>query len=184
MILFFLLCIGLWPRGLWDLSWDPRDRTHTLCTGSWSLHHWTTREVPEILLGRALNKMNFQSGRYRYVIILQERRIKSHLTKRFHETRHKGVNKCQCVSSSWSRVAKFSPYSFLHSFQNHASFSISALKLQGASLTFHNLLRVCFISHFTRNVGKFATMEVHLHPCPSCIVVIIIISTHIINPII
>ena len=42
--LFYVLVF--WPRGMWDLSSLTRDRTHTPCTGRWSLNHWTAREVP------------------------------------------------------------------------------------------------------------------------------------------
>ena len=36
------LLLGLWPRGIWDLSSLTRGRT---CMGRQSLNHWTTREV-------------------------------------------------------------------------------------------------------------------------------------------
>ena len=42
-----LLCVlTFWPRGMWDLSSLNRDRAWTSWSGSWSLNHWTTREVP------------------------------------------------------------------------------------------------------------------------------------------
>ena len=39
----FLFYFCSW--GMWDLSSPTRDRTHTICTGRWSLNHWTTSEV-------------------------------------------------------------------------------------------------------------------------------------------
>ena len=39
----FLFYFCSW--GMWDLSSPTRDRTHTICTGRWSLNPWTTREV-------------------------------------------------------------------------------------------------------------------------------------------
>ena len=43
--------LQLW-RGcsIWDLSSPTRDQTHVPCTGRQILNHWTTREVPLILL--------------------------------------------------------------------------------------------------------------------------------------
>ena len=42
-----LLCVlTFWPRDMWDLSSLNRDRAWSSCSGSWSLNHWTTREVP------------------------------------------------------------------------------------------------------------------------------------------
>ena len=38
-----------WPWGMWDLSFQIRDWICTPCMGRWSLHHWTTREVPSLL---------------------------------------------------------------------------------------------------------------------------------------
>ena len=38
-----------WPWGMWDLSFLIRDWICTPCMGRWSLHHWTTREVPSLL---------------------------------------------------------------------------------------------------------------------------------------
>ena len=40
MFIFFLL----W--GMWDLSSQTRDWTHTPYFGTWSLNHWTTQEIP------------------------------------------------------------------------------------------------------------------------------------------
>ena len=42
------------PRGMWDLSSLTRDRICILYIGRWILNHWTTREVPKIIL---TNKM-------------------------------------------------------------------------------------------------------------------------------
>ena len=39
----FLFYFCSW--GMWDLSSPTRDRTHTICTGRWSLNPWTTSEV-------------------------------------------------------------------------------------------------------------------------------------------
>ena len=36
--------------GMWDLSSPIKDRTQVPCTGRWILNHWTTREVPFVLL--------------------------------------------------------------------------------------------------------------------------------------
>ena len=47
LLLFYVLVF--WLRGMWDLSSLTRDRTWTLCIGSQSLNHWTTREVPYFL---------------------------------------------------------------------------------------------------------------------------------------
>ena len=33
---------------MWDSSFLTRDRTHSPCSGRWSLNHWTTREVPSV----------------------------------------------------------------------------------------------------------------------------------------
>ena len=35
---------------MWDLSSQTRDGTRTPCNGRRSLNHWTTREVPVLLL--------------------------------------------------------------------------------------------------------------------------------------
>ena len=44
----FVFCF-LWAWGMWNLSSLTRDRTCTpCCFGSWSLNHWTTREVPRL----------------------------------------------------------------------------------------------------------------------------------------
>ena len=44
---YFIFCF-LWAWGMWNLSSLTRDRTCTPCFGSWSLNHWTTREVPRL----------------------------------------------------------------------------------------------------------------------------------------
>ena len=44
--LFLLYGLVFWPRGMWDLSFPTRDRTHTSCIRKWSLNHRTTRKVP------------------------------------------------------------------------------------------------------------------------------------------
>ena len=38
------------PSGLWDLNSPTRDRTLTPCIGRQSLNHWTTREIPPLIL--------------------------------------------------------------------------------------------------------------------------------------
>ena len=42
LLLFHVLVFWLWS--MWDLSSPTRDGTHTPCTGSQSLNHWTTRK--------------------------------------------------------------------------------------------------------------------------------------------
>ena len=37
------------PYSIWDLRSPTRDQTCTLCIRRWSLSHWTTRAVPEIV---------------------------------------------------------------------------------------------------------------------------------------
>ena len=32
---------------MWDHSSQARVRTHTPCSGVWSLNHWTTKEIPQ-----------------------------------------------------------------------------------------------------------------------------------------
>ena len=44
LLLFSILVF--WPRGMWDLSSPTTNQTHTPCTGTLCLNHWTTREVP------------------------------------------------------------------------------------------------------------------------------------------
>ena len=53
IVLLLLYVLGFWPRGMWYLSSQTRDRTHTLCIRRRSLNHWTAREVPssDILRG-------------------------------------------------------------------------------------------------------------------------------------
>ena len=46
LLLFYVLVFCL--QGTWDLSSPIWDQTLTPCIGRWSLHHWTTREVPQI----------------------------------------------------------------------------------------------------------------------------------------
>ena len=44
---------GVWallPRGMWDLSSLTRDQTHVPWTGRQIFYHWTTREVPLIVI--------------------------------------------------------------------------------------------------------------------------------------
>ena len=43
LLLFWVLVF--WSWGIWDLSSQTRDQTHTPCIGRQSLNHWTTREV-------------------------------------------------------------------------------------------------------------------------------------------
>ena len=57
--------IVFWLRGMWDLSSLIRDQTHTPCSGRRSLNHWTTREVPQLVVnndnnqGERKNNLNF-----------------------------------------------------------------------------------------------------------------------------
>ena len=46
LLLFHVLFF--WPWSMQDLSSLARDQIHISCIGSWSLNHWTTREVPSI----------------------------------------------------------------------------------------------------------------------------------------
>ena len=57
-------CFGSLDMRLWDLSSQTRDWSHSPCIGRWSLNHWTTREVPEILLDTGVD--NDFSGPQRY----------------------------------------------------------------------------------------------------------------------
>ena len=43
---------GIWPHAVWDLSSPTRDRTSIPCIGRRTLYHWTTWEVPVILVDR------------------------------------------------------------------------------------------------------------------------------------
>ena len=38
------------PQGMWDLRSLTRDKIYTPCIGRRSLSHWTTREVPQIVV--------------------------------------------------------------------------------------------------------------------------------------
>ena len=42
-ILFLFYVLNFWPHGMWDLSSQARDWTHTRCIGRWSLNHRTAR---------------------------------------------------------------------------------------------------------------------------------------------
>ena len=46
LLLCYVLVFCL--QGTWDLSSPIWDQTLTPCIGRWNLHHWTTREVPQI----------------------------------------------------------------------------------------------------------------------------------------
>ena len=48
LLLFYVLTF--WLLGIWDLSSQTRDPTHTSCSVKRSLNHWTTREVPKAIL--------------------------------------------------------------------------------------------------------------------------------------
>ena len=48
LLLFYVLVF--WLGGMWDLSSPTRDQTRTPCIGRRSLNHWTTKEVPEVLI--------------------------------------------------------------------------------------------------------------------------------------
>ena len=49
-ILHLLSVLVFWPQGMWDLNSLARDFTCTLCIARWGLNHWTTWEVPAILM--------------------------------------------------------------------------------------------------------------------------------------
>ena len=49
ILLLFYILVFQW-RGMWDLSSQTRDQTCTPCNGGWSLKHWTSREVLQLLL--------------------------------------------------------------------------------------------------------------------------------------
>ena len=49
LLLLFYVWV-FWPGGMLDLSSPTKDQTHTTCIGRWSLNHWTTKEVPRVLL--------------------------------------------------------------------------------------------------------------------------------------
>ena len=51
-IFLLLYVLDFWPLGMWDLSSPSRNQTHTLCTGRWTLNHWTARKVPLDILYR------------------------------------------------------------------------------------------------------------------------------------
>lgn len=47
LFLFYFLCFGFWPHGIWDFSSWTRDGTRAPCIRRGSLNPWTTRgEVP------------------------------------------------------------------------------------------------------------------------------------------
>ena len=48
LFLFYVLVFWLWS--MWDFSSSTRDWTPTPCIGRWSANHWTTREVPIMLV--------------------------------------------------------------------------------------------------------------------------------------
>ena len=52
-ILLSIYVLFFWPQGTQDLSSPTRDGTQGLCSGSWSLNHWATREVPWVWLSVA-----------------------------------------------------------------------------------------------------------------------------------
>ena len=43
-----------WLRGMWDLSCLTRDQTHNPSFGRQNLHHYTAREVSDVLLHKLL----------------------------------------------------------------------------------------------------------------------------------
>ena len=53
LLLFYFVFVFL-PWGMWDLSSQTRDWTHTPCIGRRSLNHWTAREVPPTFLFKVL----------------------------------------------------------------------------------------------------------------------------------
>ena len=52
-----LLLFMFWPRGMYNLSSPTRDQTCFLCIGRQSLNHWTTREVPTVLLASLVTQL-------------------------------------------------------------------------------------------------------------------------------
>ena len=44
IILFLFYVLVFWPWGMWDPGSQTRGRTHTPCTGKWSLHHGLPRK--------------------------------------------------------------------------------------------------------------------------------------------
>ena len=49
-ILLLLYVLFFWLQGMWDLGSLSRDRTCTPCVGRQCLNHWTTREIPWLVL--------------------------------------------------------------------------------------------------------------------------------------
>ena len=43
-------CFVFWSQGVWDLCSLTRDWTCNPCIGRWSLNHWSTGEVPSMIL--------------------------------------------------------------------------------------------------------------------------------------
>ena len=42
---------------MWNLRSLTRDQTHVPCLGKWILNHWTTREVPSLILDQSNQKL-------------------------------------------------------------------------------------------------------------------------------
>ena len=61
---FLLQCTGFSCSscGTWDLSSPTRDQTCIPCIGRWILNHWTTREVPRLLVMREKPKLGEAQG--------------------------------------------------------------------------------------------------------------------------
>ena len=65
-------CCGEWvssvvpglgcPVALWHLSSPTRDQTCIPCVGRWILNHWTTREVPWLLVMREKRNLGKAQG--------------------------------------------------------------------------------------------------------------------------
>ena len=46
LFFFFNVLLFFFPGGMWDLSSQTKDWTHTPCIGRWNLNYWTTQEAP------------------------------------------------------------------------------------------------------------------------------------------
>ena len=112
-----------WPWGMWDLSSQTRDQTHTPCIGRRSLNHWTARKVPK----SGILNLN--------LILSQKQHYDSKLGQRFTEI---------TISTLTSFVRVATSCCFLPPppvwFTGHPKLRISKAKL----LIFHANLSQCF----------------------------------------
>ena len=53
-IFFFKKYILAMPHSIWDLSFPTRDEPEPPAVETWSLNHWTTREVPDNIFSSVL----------------------------------------------------------------------------------------------------------------------------------